>query len=77
MHAAGFVEDGSVSDDRLPWRRAGRPHLSRWDGAVDGVPDLATPSLGMPGCGADWQFDGPEDAVAFFPSPRPRRFAWN
>jgi hypothetical protein len=74
MHAAGFVEDGSVSDDDRPGGALGGPTYLGADGARHRVPDLATPSLD--GVLLALGIETPEDAVAFFRRHPRADFAW-
>ena len=74
MHAAGYLEDGSVSDDDRPGGALGGPTYLGADGARHRVPDLATPSLDavLQALG----IETPEDAVAFFRRHARADFAW-
>ena len=74
MHAAGFVEDGSVSDDDRPGGALGGPTYLGADGARHRVPDLATPSLDAVLLALG--IETPEDAVAFFRRHARADFAW-
>jgi hypothetical protein len=74
MHAAGFVEDGSVSADDRPGGALGGPTYLGADGARHRVPDLATPSLDAVLLALG--IETPEDAVAFFRRHARADFAW-
>ncbi len=74
MHAAGFVEDGSVSDDDRPGGALGGPTYLGADGTRHRVPDLATPSLDAVLLALG--IETPEDAVAFFRRHARADFAW-
>ncbi len=74
MHAAGYLEDGSVSDDDRPGGALGGPTYLGADGARHAVPDLATPSLAavLQALG----IETPDDAVAFFRRHPRADFGW-
>jgi len=74
MHAAGYLEDGSVSDDDRPGGALGGPTYLGADGARHHVPDLATPSLEATLLALG--IETPEDAVAFFRRHGRADFAW-
>jgi hypothetical protein len=74
MHAAGYLEDGSVSDDDRPGGALGGPTYLGADGARHRVPDLATPSLDAVLLALG--IETPEDAVAFFRRHTRADFAW-
>jgi hypothetical protein len=74
MHAAGYLEDGSVSDDDRPGGALGGPSYLGADGARHLVPDLATPSL--EGLLRALGIETPEDAVAFFRRHARADFSW-
>jgi hypothetical protein len=75
MHAAGFLEDGSVSDDDdRPGGALGGPSYLGADGARHAVPDLATPSLAAVLLAMG--IDTPDDAVAFFRRHPRADFGW-
>jgi hypothetical protein len=74
MHAAGFVEDGSVSDDDRPGGALGGPSYLGADGGRHRVPDLATPSLDAVLLALG--IETPADAVAFFRRHARADFAW-
>jgi len=74
MHAAGYLEDGSVSDDDRPGGALGGPSYLGADGARHLVPDLATPSLDAVLLALG--IETPEDAVAFFRRHARVDFAW-
>jgi hypothetical protein len=74
MHAAGFVEDGSVSEDDRPGGALGGPTYLGADGTRHRVPDLATPSLDAVLLALG--IETPEDAVAFFRRHARADFAW-
>lgn len=74
MHAAGYLEDGSVSDDDRPGGALGGPTYLGADGARHHVPDLATPSLEATLLALG--IETPQDAVAFFRRHSRADFAW-
>ena len=74
MHAAGYLEDGSVSDDERPGGALGGPTYLGADGARHGVPDLATPSLAA--VLLTLGIETPDDAVAFFRRHPRADFQW-
>ncbi|HEX3902503.1 MAG TPA: L,D-transpeptidase [Polyangia bacterium] len=74
MHAAGFLEDGSVSDDDRPGGALGGPSYRGADGARHPVPDLATPSLAA--VLQTLGIETPDDAVAFFRRHPRADFSW-
>jgi hypothetical protein len=74
MHAAGTVEDGSVSDDDRPGAAVGGPTYLGADGGRHRVPDLATPSLEAVLLALG--IATPDDAVAFFRLHSRADFGW-
>ena len=74
MHAASFLEDGSVSDDDRPGGAVGGPTYRGADGGRHQVPDLATPSLAA--VLLTLGIETPDDAVAFFRRHPRADFAW-
>jgi hypothetical protein len=74
MHAAGTVEDGSVSEDDRPGGAVGGPTYLGADGGRHLVPDLATPSLEA--VLLTLGIATPDDAVAFFRRHPRADFAW-
>jgi hypothetical protein len=74
MHAAGYLEDGSVSADDRPTGALGGPTYLGADGGRHLVPDLETPSLEA--VLLTLGIATPDDAVAFFRRHPRADFAW-
>jgi hypothetical protein len=74
MESAGFLEDGSVSDDDRGAAAVGGPTYLGADGARHRVPDLADPS--REAVLARLGIARPDDAVAFFRRHARADFGW-
>ena len=74
MHAAGYLEDGSVSADDRPTGALGGPTYLGADGGRHLVSDLETPSLEA--VLLTLGIATPDDAVAFFRRHPRAYFAW-